>query len=254
MPCPFACFHNMKRFYLTIGGIPIEARCRYDLIREKCADYITDTAPADALVMEATDRDLQIARDWFRNVEGREISDAEAEFDRAPYTLYPHLPSRNAFWLHACAVEMDGAAYAISAPSGYGKTTQTKLWRQVYGDALHVINGDNPIIVERGGDFLVCGTPFCGKEGWHLPTAAPLRGVCFLLHSNANHLRRLDPAQAVMRLLRDNPYAAGKALEPHLTLYERFAARVPMYALYCNTEPEAAIVAYEGMKKGAMES
>lgn len=77
------------------------------------------------------------------------------------------------------------------------------------GDDVTVVNGDKPILRWRNGEaveakgagapretpggeaaetacdqpvgeFIACGTPYCGKENWGQNTSVPLRAVCFI--------------------------------------------------------------------------
>lgn len=46
-------------------------------------------------------------------------------------------------------LEIDGKAYMFSAPSGTGKSTHAKLWRDCFGDRVTMINDDKPLIKFR---------------------------------------------------------------------------------------------------------
>lgn len=183
--------------------------------------------------------------------EHTEITDAASEFSRAPYTIYPQLPQFDALWLHSAVMEMDGEGYAVTAPSGYGKTTHARLWLKAFPGKARIINGDNPIVRKEGEGFVAYGTPFCGKEGYQVNIGVPLKGFCYLKHGETNSIRRMDSTVAFAQLLREYQCRfTAEYQERHMELLQQFVETVPIYVLTCNLDGQAPIVAYEGMKHG----
>jgi hypothetical protein len=237
-------------FYIKCANILIQVNNRYELIREKCKDYITkidDEAPQ--IIMEPSDNRIQFSVDYKRRFEGTEISLDEAEYDAAPYPVYHQFAYYDAFWLHAALIEVDGKGYAFTAYSGCGKSTHVGLWKKAFGDEVSIINGDNPIVRLEDGVFIAYGTPFCGKEGWQINKGVRLCGICFLERATDNRISPMDTAFAYARLLRDNFNITPETLEAHMELYEKLVEQVPVYKLECNMEIEAAKVARRGLIK-----
>lgn len=240
-------------FYIEIAELLVQVNNRYEEILSHCQPYLVSVSRKPDLIMEVDEREIASGQKWFREYEHAEISPAEAEFSRAPYMIYPQLPPFDAFWLHAVVIQMGDACYGLTAPSGYGKTTNARLWLQAYPHQARIINGDNPIIRRKGEDFFAYGTPFCGKEGYQVNTGVPLKGFCYLRHGEENAIRRMDKAVAFAQLLRD--YQGQFRFYPqyrekYIQLLQDFAETVPIYVLTCNRQAEAARVAYEGMKHG----
>ena len=99
--------------------------------------------------------------------------------------------------MHGAAIAFDGAAYLFTAPSGTGKTTHVRLWRQYLGSRVTVVNGDKPFLsLEPDGTVRVWGSPWAGKERWQSPISVPLCGVC-LLERGTDRICRLPPEQAL---------------------------------------------------------
>ena len=238
-------------FYIEIANLLVQVNNHYDTILKECKSYLTITSQKPDLIMEVDKREIAAGQAWFLQHEHAEIGEDEAEFSRAPYTIYPKLPAFDAFWMHAVLIEMDDAGYAITAPSGYGKSTQGRLWLKAFPDQARIINGDNPILRREGDEFIAYGTPFCGKEGYQVNTGVPLRGFCYLKHGETNAIKRLDSALAFAQLLREyqNQFTSENR-EKYMDLLQQFAETVPVYVLACNQDVEAARVAYEGMKHG----
>ena len=57
--------------------------------------------------------------------------------------------------LHCSALALDNQAYLFTAPSGTGKSTHTRLWREMLGDKAVMVNDDKPIVRYVDGAFYV---------------------------------------------------------------------------------------------------
>lgn len=238
-------------FYIEIAKLLVQVNNHYELIRQHCQPYLVEPYREPDLVMEADEKEIAFGKAWFLQHEHTEITDAASEFSRAPYTIYPQLPQFDALWLHSAVMEMDGEGYAVTAPSGYGKTTHARLWLKAFPGKARIINGDNPIFRKENEDFMAYGTPFCGKEGYQVNIGVPLKGFCYLKHGETNSIRRLEPSLAFGQLMREyQGRFTQQNQEKYIELLQHFAEKVPIYVLTCNMDAEAAVVAYEGMKHG----
>lgn len=238
-------------FYIKIAKLLVQVNNHYDLIRQHCQPYLVEPYREPDLVMEADEKEIAFGKAWFLQHEHTEITDAESEFSRAPFSIYSKLPAFGAMWLHSVLLEMDGEGYAITAPSGYGKSTQGQLWLKAFPDRARIINGDNPIVRKEGEGFVAYGTPFCGKEGYQVNIGVPLKGFCYLKHGETNSIRRMDSTVAFAQLLREYQCRfTPQNQEKYMELLQHFAETVPVYVLTCNLDGQAPIVAYEGMKHG----
>ena len=238
-------------FYIEIAKLLVQVNNHYELIRQHCQPYLVEPYREPDLVMEADEKEIAFGKAWFLQHEHTEITDAESEFSRAPFSIYSKLPAFGAMWLHSVLLEMDGEGYAITAPSGYGKSTQGQLWLKAFPDRARIINGDNPIVRKEGEGFVAYGTPFCGKEGYQVNIGVPLKGFCYLKHGETNSIRRMDSTVAFAQLLREYQCRfTAEYQERHMELLQQFVENVPIYVLTCNLDGQAPIVAYEGMKHG----
>lgn len=237
-------------FYLKVAGLVIAIDNQYSDIIDFCKSYTADEQDKmlSIGVIRALPEDLKWCKQYFREVEHIEVSDARAERDSIAYALYPVLPMHSAFWLHACVVEVDGEAYAFTAPPGVGKTTHAKLWLKLLGKRARIINGDNPIIRLHDGRFYAYGTPWCGKEGWNVNTGVPLKAVCYIDHGEENALKKLSEQEAYGRLVIFSRYYMTRENTGFmLDLYEQLVKQVPVYQMNCNMTLDAARISYEGM-------
>ncbi|MGM9618280.1 MAG: hypothetical protein ACI3W8_00365 [Oscillospiraceae bacterium] len=169
------------------------------------------------------------------------------------------LPMREIFlhfgvlFLHASQVVYQGRGILFSAPSGTGKTTQARLWKQ-YRDAEIVCN-DRTLVRKADGLWRTYGYPLDGSEPVRSTAVNTLGAVVLLEQGPVNEVRRMRPGKAASLLMGQtvidgwNPGARTAAMELLLTMMEE----VPVYLLTC-TPDERAVAALEKelTKEGAI--
>ena len=110
----------------------------------------------------------------------------------------------------------EGLGYLFTAPSGTGKSTHIRLWRQFLGEAGHIVNGDKPFLSVEEGKVFVWGSPWAGKENWQKNRKAPLHGICLLKQGQKNKICRLQPWKVCRdRFRRSTCRRTGKWREGH---------------------------------------
>lgn len=155
---------------------------------------------------------------------------------------------KDAFYLHASSVAVDGNAYLFSAKSGTGKSTHISLWKKYFGSDAVVINGDRPFIRKIDGDFYAFGSPWAGKEGWSVNEGFPIAGLCFIERSLKNDIKRIGQADVIDKIFRQLrlPHEKDK-MEKLLSLLDEFLDKISCYRLLCNISKEAVMTSYKGM-------
>ena len=155
--------------------------------------------------------------------------------------------------LHAAVIEYEGRGYAFSAASGIGKSTHIGLWKAVFGDKVHVINGDKPFlkaVPDSEGVCQICayGTPWCGKEGLQENSSVPLAGLCFLERGSENSIRLCTEEETVAHFFERIPVpACEEEADFYLQFADKLLSHLPVYLLRCNLNSDAALTAYRGM-------
>ena len=227
-----------------IADFTVRIEPRYPEFLERCRAYLAPEGAKEDFALSVSEETLASAK--------RDLPEQTAEYVEfvCVYRAFCNeIAKRGAMLFHAAVIEMDGRGYAFTAPSGTGKSTHISLWRRAFGERVHIINGDKPILREKNGVFTAYGTPWCGKEGWGRNASAPLLGVCFLHRDTENNIRRLSAEEAVGRvfsqLLRP---ATSEGVAETLRLVDLLIRGVPIYDLGCTVSEEAARVAYEAMK------
>ena len=152
--------------------------------------------------------------------------------------------------LHASAVAMEGKCYLFSAPSGTGKSTHTKQWQKYFGaERALIINDDKPAVRKEADGWVVYGTPFSGKTDEQLNRKGKLQGICMLERGKTNEIRRMDPQEAVLLLMRQTLVPRRQEMaEKLLGMLDELFREVPVYQMQCTISECAAKMAYESMR------
>ncbi len=176
-------------------------------------------------------------------------SDGYLETLSAYRKLCEALVRRDIILFHGSAVAVDGAGYLFTAPSGTGKSTHTRLWRELLGDRAVMINDDKPLIRVGSGETVIYGTPWNGKHHLGTNLGVPLKAICILRRDTANHIERISPSEAFPMLVQQcNRPCAPESVRHTLYLLQCMTRQVSFYRLGCNMDLEAAKIAYEGMR------
>ena len=228
----------MQTTYIELAGIPIEVRSQYhsDFLRE----FVTNKPPL--LKVEPGEEDLNRIR---KTLKGSYLP-SFVEKIALHALLASALLDHNILLMHGSALCMDGEAYIFAAPSGTGKSTHARLWRETFGDRVWMINDDKPLIrVEKEG-AVVYGSPWRGKHKLGCNGSARLKAIVELTRDSRNHIEALKEPfpHLVQHVWRpDDRDKMKKVLE----LEKQLIGQAAFYRLGCNTEPEAALVAWQGM-------
>lgn len=150
---------------------------------------------------------------------------------------------------HSSAVAVDGRGYLFAAPSGIGKSTHAKLWREMLGNRAAAINDDKPLLRLIDGVWFVCGTPWNGKHGLGCNRLVPIQGICFLEQAKRNAIYRMDSRAAIPLLLNQMLRPTELAgMDRLLGLTADLLNQIPMWRLQCLPDRCAAALCYRTMK------
>ena len=223
----------------------IQLNCRYGYTPRICADYAIEDGEPE-LVLSASEDEIAALRSRSEH----KLPDGYFESLVLYRKLCADMPLCDGFLMHGSAVEFDRRAYLFTAKSGVGKTTHTMLWKQEFGDAVSIINGDKPILRRVGEDFNVYGTPWSGKEHYNTNMSAPLSAICVIERGERNECVELSEREAVKAVMGQVMMHSDKTLAlRQLRLIDMLIKQVPVYKMYCLPNAEAAHVAFDAMIK-----
>ena len=223
---------------IKIADLSIGIENRYEHILLQARDYITDSEPVFTVSVSEEEIDAERVRSATDRPRGYYESIV------AYRKIAARLPEHDAFLFHGSVIEYRGLAYIITANSGVGKTTHTRLWMREFAGEVDIINGDKPIVRLIDGTPYAFGTPWQGKENYGKNACARLGGIAFLERGAVNLAGRISPSDAVTRFMKQIyiPKHSAAATVKTMSLADRVIRGVRLILLECNMEPEAAHV------------
>jgi hypothetical protein len=147
--------------------------------------------------------------------------------------------------LHASVIAYMGSGIAFTAPSGYGKSTHTRLWEKYFG--AEVINDDCPVIRCDSNYPVVYGTPWCGSRHKSVNTSVPLSAIVILEQAKCNSITQPAIKEAIPLLMPRFylPFYSKELIDIALINAERIIESVPIYLLKCKPDREAAEMVHQ---------
>ena len=244
-------------FTVGLAGVPIGIRCVYKSNERFFEGYYTDKAPV--ITVEPGEEDLvRIEGSIVRSAlaEGREpvISGAFTENCALHDLIAEALPAHGVLLMHGSALALDGEAYVFTAPSGTGKSTHTRFWREAFGERCVMIDDDKPLIAVSEDGIRVFGTPWNGKHRLGANISAPLRAIIRLGRGDENAVSPLPAGEAFTMLL-SRVYSSRNAdtMRRIAALIGTLTKSAAFYDLRCNLDPQSAMIAYRGITGGTGE-
>ena len=231
-----------ERFYINIGELAVEIAAGSTSQRRKCTDYLIDKPEKVDIVAKASHKEIMKEK---ANAE-QPFSNEYCEFVCLYRSIAEQLPSFDGFVFHGAAIEANGKAYIFTAPSGTGKSTHIKLWMEIFGEQVKVINGDKPVLRKEGTDFAVCSTPWAGKENWHNNISVPLDAICLIRRGKENRIYPINPSEYFDEIM-GQVYIPknSEAWLKTLSLMDELALKTRFYLLECDISREAAELSYK---------
>lgn len=147
--------------------------------------------------------------------------------------------------VHSSALIYDGGAYLFSGDSGIGKSTHTRLWLEAFGDKVHIMNDDKPVVQIFGDKAVVFGTPFDGGSGIALNEAYPLKAIIFIERGEENSIRIPETKEIIQKLYFQTARMVGKKSAVNMLVnIENLISLSKFYVLTCNMDISAAHTAF----------
>ena len=188
-------------------------------------------------------------------VDPEELARRQPDFGSRPFAEYNLLMDRLAALLprygrglfHGVALAVGQRAWLLTAPSGTGKTTQYRLWKQLYGDGVRLICGDKPILEFAPGGVTVHPSPWMGKERLPGGAPAPLAGTVYLEQGDHNAIAPLPPERAVVPL--DTQFLlrpeTAEDLHPTARQLQQLLTAAPVWKLVNLGDPDSARLTHD---------
>ena len=221
----------------------------FDSTIEYCRPYLTDEAPDFSVAVTPEDRAFEqqasIEEALEEGIKPRKYGEPHLERAGIQRKFAEALFDRDILMVHGSAVALDGEGFLFTADCGTGKSTHTRLWREVFGNRAQMINDDKPFLTLGANGVLISGSPWSGKHGLDSNISVPLAGICLLERGSENRITPLVPKDVLPVLIQQSHRPADpRLLGTYLDLLDGLAGSVAFYRLQCNMDPQAAALSY----------
>lgn len=231
----------MTAVRIKIADTVFDVQNIYPYAEKAAAGYITENEPDSIIAIEKETIEAKRAS-------SPGFSPAYTEWLEIYRAICIYFEERDGIMMHGAVIGYEGNAYMFTAPSGTGKTTHIMQWKACFGDKVSIINGDKPIIRFINGQYIVYGTPWCGKERYNVNTKMPLKGIAILSRANENTISRVEPASVLPALLRQvYIHKSVRCASNAMDFIDKMFTSVPIYSLKCNISTDAANTAHNAM-------
>lgn len=228
---------------IELAGISIRLENRYPDVQILCREYKTEKPPV--ITLRVSEAEIGQERSMQADIFTEGYLESVCFYRKLAIEMLQH----DVFIMHASVLEVDGEGYAFLAHSGTGKTTQTRLWLEHFGDRARVINGDKPLIrVEPDGagwKFIAYGTPWNGKEGMGCKASVPLKALFLLERSLDPTCEKAGQEYSIDRIFHQMlmPQQPEQMMQL-LDMVDKLVETVPCYRLRCDMTFHSVLAAY----------
>jgi len=166
---------------------------------------------------------------------------AMAALEALTFFVLPMLLLRKILTFHGVLLEHKGQGILLCAPSGVGKTTHARLWRE-HKNAW-ILNGDRSPCYEKDGAWVAFGTPWCGTSGEHINRQVPVKALVLLRRGQRDQIVPMSAMEVVTQVLELAVCPAWPGFrERVLALVDEFLKAVPVTGLACTPTEKAVQV------------
>lgn len=240
----------MKERY-KLADILVDAEFNFEYLSKQCADYrvLNGMVPRVAVSISLEDVALERSKD-----DDQLYSDGYYESLAFYRKFCTSAADFDCILFHGSALSVDGIGFLFGAPSGTGKSTHARLYRNLFGERVTMVNDDKPLLRVLNDQFYIYGTPWDGKHRLSNNISVPLKAICFLKQGPENKIRKLSIFEALGAVL-------GQVYRPDyedqmrkvFAIVQQLVQRVPIFELQCTISEEAVRLSYNTMKGESIE-
>ena len=206
--------------------------------------------------IRVTDEDIR--REDIANLcnDGWRITPVALEFFAIQRQIVSCLSNLGVILFHGSAICVDGRTYIFTAPSGTGKSTHSRFWRELLQDHdVVMVNDDKPFLKVEEGRVTAYGSPWRGKEGLGCNMSAPVEAICSISQGTENAIREATPEEMFTIFYEQSFRPFDKeGTENHLHNLDVLTRNVRLYKLECDMSLDAARLSYGTMAGKLAES
>lgn len=159
-----------------------------------------------------------------------------------------YLLKEKVFLFHGSALVKDGYCFMFTGKSGAGKSTHSKLWRELYKEKITMINDDKPYLRLENGQIMVYGSPWNGKHHLGTNNKAPLKAIGLIHQADKNECIPISGVDAFLPVFSqiyrpEDPVDLMNTMDFVRTMIDL----AEVYDVYCTKDIEAAKTSHDIM-------
>lgn len=234
----------MEIYRIADLNIGVENQC--DFAKKYMKDYLVDDSNVDFVINVA---DSMV--EYEKQIAVEKVPEPYYELTGILRAICEKiLAEYSGFFLHCSCLLFDDKAIVFTAKSGTGKSTHARLWREILGDKVTMINDDKPIVRYIDGEFIIYGTPWNGKHALSNNIKAPIKAVYYLHQAKENKVAKSDPISSISKILSQTILPDNKSIMNNLLdMIEKLVCNIPMFDLYCNISDDAVYTVLNSLKE-----
>ena len=238
----------MFNFKIKIADIVLEINALYEITKKYCEDFLSEEKPQYKIIMTEDDLKNEVL----------ESSDGKVYVNEEISALYRKIADilieHSIVVLHGSAFKVGGYAFLITARSGVGKSTHTRLLKEYLKDELEYINDDKPLLKVTNDELRLYSSPWNGKERRGNNISAPLKAIIFLNRGESNSYQKLDNKEVYFKLLSQAYLPKDKSKrEKALKIIDIILKRINFYEINVNTDISSASMTNERIIKNEIK-
>lgn len=147
--------------------------------------------------------------------------------------------------VHAAALKIHDEVVLFSAPSGTGKSTHSRYWREVHPDVVS-INDDKPILLVKKDETICYGSFFSGEDRINQNTTGKVKAIVLLSQGLDNKIEMVDPKTGLEEIIRNTltpklESTWDQTLKAIVTLVNT----IPIYKLHATNNHDSVHTIYQ---------
>lgn len=246
----------MEKFYMKLADKVIAVSANYQTTRDFCKNYLLAEEPSEVdIAVSICLEDIEEEKKVAQNANVGTFSDKYLETLALHRKVSEELTNYNTVLFHGSAIAVDGEVYLFTAPSGTGKSTHARLWRECFGERAIMVNDDKPFLhLNEDGSMTVYGAPWDGKHRLSTNVGMPLKAICILSQAPENRIQKVTKKEGLQPLYLQTFWSnENQAMVKNSLGVLSGILSQPLWHLECNISKEAVKVSYEAMSGKCME-
>ena len=234
----------MINFRIKIADKVLDINAFNELTKKYCRHFLSEEEPDYVITM--TKEDLEN--------ESSNSADGKVYVNEEISALYRRIANifvnDGIIVFHGSSFMVDGSGFLITARSGVGKSTHSRLLNELIGEDFIYINDDKPLILVNDS-VTIYSSPWNGKERRGNNVSAPLKAIMFLSRSETPSFRKIVNKEEIYIKMLSQIYLPKQKdqREKALKIADKLLRKVNFYEINVNQDIESAKMTYERIIK-----